>query len=65
MLSLTAERTTTASRIIVRQEGVGLSMLRNVKKFGIKKNFLRNNQVLRLFFVTFFNKNSVTQIPCT
>lgn len=65
MLSSTVERTTTASRIIVRQEGVGLSMLRNVKNFGIKNNLLRENQALKLFFVTFFNKNSVTKIPCT
>ncbi|MEH1968621.1 MULTISPECIES: hypothetical protein [unclassified Nostoc] len=32
----TVERTTKASRIIVRQEGVGLSMLRNVKNDCIK-----------------------------
>jgi hypothetical protein len=65
MLSSTVERTTTASRIIVRQEGVGLSMLRNVKTFGIKNNFLRDNKPLKLFFVTFVNNNSVTKIPCT
>jgi hypothetical protein len=46
-------------RIIVRQEGVGLSMLRNVKNGGIKNQIERNNQHLKLFFVTFRNQNSV------
>ncbi len=59
------ERTTTASRTIVRQEGVGLSMLRNVKKAGIKNKYLRNNQALEYFFVMFLNKNSVTEICYT
>jgi hypothetical protein len=39
------ERTTKqASRIIVRQEGVGLSMLRNVKSAGIKNKCQRKNR---------------------
>lgn len=54
------KRTKTASRIIVQQEGVGLSMLRNVKNDGIKSKSQRNNQGLRIFFVTYLNKNSVT-----
>ncbi|AHJ28430.1 hypothetical protein NSP_20980 [Nodularia spumigena CCY9414] len=33
------EQTIKASRIIVRQEGVGLSMLRNVKSSGIKNKY--------------------------
>ncbi|MFS0516745.1 hypothetical protein ACEYW6_18800 [Nostoc sp. UIC 10607] len=40
----TVERITKASRIIVRQEGVGLSMLRNVKNGCIKNKYERNNQ---------------------
>ncbi|MEH2130676.1 MAG: hypothetical protein V7K86_08460 [Nostoc sp.] len=40
----TVERITKASRIIVRQEGVGLSMLRNVKTGGIKNKYERRNQ---------------------
>ncbi|QFS42830.1 hypothetical protein GXM_00303 [Nostoc sphaeroides CCNUC1] len=48
----TVERITKASRIIVRQEGVGLSMLRNVKNECIKNKCERNNQHLKPFFVT-------------
>ncbi|MEH2433797.1 MAG: hypothetical protein V7K25_06015 [Nostoc sp.] len=40
----TVERITEASRIIVRQEGVGLSMLRNVKNQCIKNKCERDNQ---------------------
>jgi hypothetical protein len=59
---LIVEATTTASRTIVQQEGVGLSMLRNVKKLGMRNKILRNNQGLGLFFVTLVNKNSVPKI---
>lgn len=55
----TVERTTKASRIIVRYQGVGLSMLRNVKTDYIKNKCLRKNQGLRQVFVTLLNKNSV------
>jgi hypothetical protein len=47
------------SRIIVRQEGVGLSMLRNVKNDCIKNKTQRNNQYFSCVFVTLLNKNSV------
>jgi hypothetical protein len=40
----TVERITKASRIIVRQEGVGLSMLRNVKNECIKNKYERKNK---------------------
>ncbi len=40
----TVERITKASRIIVRQEGVGLSMLRNVKNECIKNKYERENK---------------------
>ncbi|MEH1865307.1 MAG: hypothetical protein V7K69_09875 [Nostoc sp.] len=40
----TVERITKASRIIVRQEGVGLSMLRNVKNQCIKNKYERKNK---------------------
>lgn len=46
-------------RIIVRQEGVGLSMLRNVKNGCIKNQIKRNNQRLKPIFVTLLNLNSV------
>lgn len=57
------ERTTKASRIIVRQEGVGLSMLRNVKNDCIKNKSAPNNQAFRPIFVTLLYKNSVLQLP--
>lgn len=60
----TVERTIKASRIIVRQEGVGLSMLRNVKNDGIKNKYERNNQVSSRVFVTLLYKNSVFEVPC-
>jgi len=63
-LMLTVERITKASRIIVRQEGVGLSMLRNVKNDCIKNKYERNNKALSLFFVTLLYKNSVLEVPC-
>jgi hypothetical protein len=40
----TVEGITKASRIIVRHQGVGLSMLRNVKNDGIKNKYEPNNQ---------------------
>jgi hypothetical protein len=43
-LMLAVERITKASRIIVRQEGVGLSMLRNVKNECIKNKCERENK---------------------
>lgn len=60
----TVERITKASRIIVRQEGVGLSMLRNVKNDCIKNKYERNNQTLSQFFVTLLHKNSVFKLLC-
>jgi hypothetical protein len=60
----TVERITKASRIIVRQEGVGLSMLRNVKNECIKNKYERKNQHLSLFFVTLLYKNSVLEVLC-
>lgn len=60
----TVERITKASRIIVRQEGVGLSMLRNVKNDCIKNKYERNNRVLSQFFVTLLHKNSVLKLLC-
>jgi hypothetical protein len=62
-LMLTVERTTRASRIIVRQEGVGLSMLRNVKNDCIKNKYERDNKHFSQFFVTLLNKNSVLEVP--
>lgn len=59
---LTVERITKASRIIVRQEGVGLSMLRNVKNDCIKNKYERNNQTLSQFFVTLLHINSVPKL---
>lgn len=46
----TVERTTKAIRIIVRQEGVGLSMLRNLQNDCIKNKYERSNQHCSLFF---------------
>lgn len=60
----TVERITKASRIIVRQEGVRLSMLRNVKNDCIKNKYEPNNQALSLLFVTLLYKNSVLEVPC-
>ena len=48
----TAHSTIKASRIIVRQQGVGLSMLRNVKNNLIKTKYLRNNKALESIIVT-------------
>jgi hypothetical protein len=56
-------QTTNPGRIIVRYQGVGLSMLRNVKNDGIKNRYERNNQYLKLIFVTLVNKNSVSATP--
>ena len=47
------------SRIIVRQEGVGLSMLRNITVAWSQTKRLRNNQHLSLVFFTFLYKISV------
>ncbi|WP_373526308.1 hypothetical protein [Nostoc sp.] len=58
----TVEPTIRASRIIVRQLGVGLSMLRNVKNDCIKNKYERNNQPLNCVFVTLLHKNSVLQV---
>ncbi|WP_414562991.1 MULTISPECIES: hypothetical protein [unclassified Anabaena] len=45
LFGVNVERTTKqASRIIVRQEGVVLSMLRNVKSGGIKNKYQRKNR---------------------
>jgi len=63
-LMLTVEPTIRASRIIVRQQGVGLSMLRNVKNECIKNKYERNNQPLSRVFVTLLHKNSVLKVPC-
>lgn len=61
----TVAQTIKPGRIIVRQEGVGLSMLRNVKKFGMKNKFSRNNQAFSPIFVILVNKNSVHKILFT
>jgi len=55
----TVAQTIKPGRIIVRQEGVGLSMLRNVKNGCIKNKCKRNNECFRYIFVTLLNKNSV------
>ncbi|BAY68890.1 hypothetical protein NIES23_16800 [Trichormus variabilis NIES-23] len=55
----TVEQTTNPGRIIVRYEGVGLSMLRNVKNGCIKNRPGRNNQDQKSIFVTLRNENSV------
>ena len=57
-------QTTKPSRIILQQKGVVLSMRRNVKKLLSKNKHLRNNQVLRLVFVTLLNINSVYEVSC-
>jgi len=51
-----------ASRTIVRYEGVGLSMLRNVKNMEVKNKCPRKNQGYNCFFVIKLHKNSVTEI---
>lgn len=56
-------QTTNPGRIIVRYQGVGLSMLRNVKNDGIKNRCERSNQSLKPIFVTLVNKNSVSTTP--
>ncbi|WP_427159335.1 hypothetical protein ACQFX9_25390 [Aliinostoc sp. HNIBRCY26] len=55
----TVAQTIKPGRIIVRQEGVGLSMLRNVKNNRTKNKCERNHQCFKLIFVTLLNKNSV------
>ena len=40
------------SRFIVRDQGVGLSMLQNVKSFACRETAQRNNQGLSLISVT-------------
>lgn len=44
----------------MRQEGVGLSMLRNVTSSFIKNKYLRSNKGLEKVFVTLININSVS-----
>jgi hypothetical protein len=55
-------QTIKASRIILRQKGVGLSMLRNVKNKFMKKTYLRNYQGFNSLFVTLLNINSVSEV---
>ncbi|AUT01837.1 hypothetical protein CLI64_16395 [Nostoc sp. CENA543] len=55
----TVAQTIKPGRIIVRQEGVGLSMLRNVKNNRTQNKCERNHQYFKQIFVTFLNKNSV------
>jgi hypothetical protein len=49
------------SRIILRYQGVGLSMLRNVKNEQVKNKYPRNNQGFRFVFVIKININSVSR----
>lgn len=44
------------SRLIVRQEGVGLSMLRNVAIAFIYKKYLRDNRAFNIVFVIYIYK---------
>jgi hypothetical protein len=53
------EKTKKPSRIILRYQGVGLSMLRNVKNKQVKNKYSRNNQGFRSIFVAKLNNNSV------
>ncbi|HLO85040.1 MAG TPA: hypothetical protein VK203_08530 [Nostocaceae cyanobacterium] len=56
---LEIEQTKKPSRIILRYQGVGLSMLRNVKNEQVKNKYSRSNKGYKPVFVTKVNSNSV------